>query len=240
MLTSRANGFGCKDSSRGGPDGFGNTPAEVQARIDTMVKLCRDFGFGLFKFDSAFGGLRPEKQDAFIRMLQECRKYNPDLIVLNHRVDLGKATPYVTTFLWEGAETYIDVHMSNTTTATHHRAGALSRGPPPGLQRLTEYHGGCLSPCLDYWEDDLALQAFNRSLILAPEIYGNPWLLRDDEFPRLARFFNLHRRYGDLLAAGMTLPEAEYGPFAVSRGDAQRRSLERQRPTGDDEGGNSR
>jgi hypothetical protein len=37
----------------------------------------------------------------------------------------------------------------------------------------------------------LILQAFNRSLILAPEIYGNPWLLKDNEFAKLARIFNL-------------------------------------------------
>jgi hypothetical protein len=62
------------------------------------------------------------------------------------------------------------------------------------------------------------LQAFNRSLILAPDIYGNPWLLRDDEFPKLARIYNLHRRFRDILVDGMELPES-YGPYSVSRGD---------------------
>ena len=71
----------------------------------------------------------------------------------------------------------------------------------------------------------MILQAFNRCLILAPEIYGNPWLLRDDEFPRLARIYNLHRRYRDILVHGMTLPEEGYGPYAVSRGDGQTRFL---------------
>jgi len=72
---------------------------------------------------------------------------------------------------------------------------------------------------LDYWEDDLILQAFNRSMILAPELYGSPWFLRDDEYPKLARIFNLHRRYRDILVHGMVLPESQYGPNAVSRGD---------------------
>jgi len=113
----------------------------------------------------------------------------------------------------------------NTQTAPHHRAGALARGLPPDLQRLTEDHGVCLSSCLDYWEDDLVLQAFNRCLILAPEIYGNPWLLHDDEFPKLARIYNLHRRYRNILVNGIVLPEDRYGPFAVSRGDAGTRFL---------------
>jgi hypothetical protein len=83
---------------------------------------------------------------------------------------------------------------------------------------MMEDHGVCLSSCLDYWEDDLVLQAFNRCLLMAPEIYGNPWLLRDDEFPKMARLFNLHRRFRDILVNGMVLPEKNYGPHAVSRG----------------------
>ena len=203
----------------GGPDGFGNTPEEERARTEMMVGLCRDYEFMLFKFDAVSGSLRPEKQDAFVNMMIECRKYSHDLILLNHRLQLGKGLPYATTSLWGGAETYIDVHMPNRSTGTHHRVGALSRGLPPDLQRLTEDHGVCLSSCLDYWEDDLILQAFNRCLILAPEIYGNPWLLRDDEFPKLARIYNLHRHYRDILVNGLPLPEENYGPHALSRGD---------------------
>ncbi len=54
-------------------------------------------------------------------------------------------------------------------------------------------------------------------MILAPELYGSPWFLRDDEFSQLARIFNLHRRYRDILTQGIELPEATYGPYAVSR-----------------------
>ncbi len=87
----------------------------------------------------------------------ECRKYSPDLIFLNHRLNLSdEAKKHSTTFLWGGAETYIDVHMPNwKITAPHHRAGAISRDVVPGLMRLTEDHGVCISSCLDYWEDDL-------------------------------------------------------------------------------------
>ena len=163
----------------GGPDGFGETPEDEAERTEQMVKLARDYDFALFKFDAVCGPLRPEKEEAFINMMEEVRKYCPDLILLNHRLGLEKAEAYATTFLWGGNETYVDVFMNNNVTAPHHRAGAISRGLPPDLQRLTEDHGVCISSCLDYWEDDLVLQAFNRSLILSPQIYGNPWLLRE-------------------------------------------------------------
>jgi hypothetical protein len=209
----------------GGPDGFGDTPEEEKARTELMVSLCRDYEFALFKIDSVCGQLREEKQEAWARQMTECRTHSPDLILLNHRLNLGIALPHATTFLWEGAETYIDVHMVNKETATHNRACALARGLPPDLQRLTEDHGVCLSSCLDYWDDDLVLQAFNRSLILAPEVYGNPWLLADREFPRFARIFNLHRAYRDILVDGLLLPEDRYGATAVARGDGSTRVL---------------
>lgn len=224
-IADAAAAFGCRMGLWGGPDGFGDTPASEQARIDLMAGLCRDYKWALFKFDGVCGDLRPEKQDAFVRMMTECRKHSPDLILLNHRLPLGKGMPHATTFLWEGAETYIDVHMANDTPATHHRAKALARGLPPKLQRLTEDHGVCLSSCIDYWDDDLVLQAFNRCLILAPEIYGSPWFLRDDEFPKLARLYNLHRRYRDIMVDGMVLPEDRFGPHAVARGDGGTRLL---------------
>ncbi len=220
-----AKAMGVRLGVWGGPDGFGDTPEEEKARIDQMVGLCRDFEFALFKFDSVCGPLRREKEEAFIRMMTECRLYSPDLILLNHRLGLERAQAHATTFLWEGKETYIDVFSTNRTTAPHHRADALARGLVPGLQRLTEDHGVCLSSCLDYWEDDLILQAFNRCLILAPQIYGNPWLLRDDEYPRLARIFNLHRKFRGILVDGMVLPEDRFGPSAVSRGDGNTRLL---------------
>ncbi len=220
----RADSFGCRLGLWAGPDGFGTTPEQETARVDLLVTLCRDYGVQLFKFDSVCGQLRDDKQATFARAMAACREYTPDLIVLNHRLNLGKALPHATTFLWGGAETYIDVHMDNWVgTATHNRLGALSRGLPPKLQRLTEDCGVCLSSCLDYWEDDLVLQAFNRCLILAPEIYGNPWLLRDDEYPKLARLFNLHYRNRDILVKGMRLPEARYGPHAMARGDGNTR-----------------
>jgi len=213
-----------------GPDGFGDTPAEERDRIETLVALARDHNFRVLKMDTV-SKLRPEKQDAFIRAMVEARTFAPDLIVLNHRIDFGKAAPYVTTTLWNGDESYIDVHMVNAVTAPHHRAAAISRGLTPGLTRLMEDHGVCLSSSLDYWEDDLVMQAFGRCLLLAPELYGNPWFLRDDEYPRLARLFNLHRRYREILIKGLILPEAAYGPSAVSRGDGATRFLTLGNPT---------
>jgi len=222
-MYERAKEYGIRLGIWGGPDGFGDTPEEEAARTEMMVSLCRDYEFALFKFDAVAGQLRADKQEAFGRMMDECRRYSPDLILLNHRLNLGPAQAHATTTLWEGAETYIDVFMTNTKPAPHHRARAISRGLPPNLMRLTEDHGVNLSSALDYWEDDLVLQAFNRSLILAPQLYGSPWFLRDDEYPRLARIFNLHRRYRDILVSGVVLPEERYGPHGVSRGDGATR-----------------
>ncbi|MGB2907765.1 MAG: hypothetical protein WBB73_11700 [Candidatus Aminicenantaceae bacterium] len=227
VIFRKAEAMGTRLGTWGGPDGFGNTQEEEQARIDMMVALCRDYRFRLLKFDAVVGQLRDEKQDAFIRMMTECRRYSPDLILLNHRLNLNQeAKRHVTTSLWEGAETYIDVHMFNRgVTAPHHRAGALSRDLVPGLKRLTEDHGVCLSSCLDYWEDDLILQAFNRSLLLSPQLYGNPWFLRDEEYPKLARIFNLAHKYREIMVEGIVLPESRYGAKAVSRGDGDTRLI---------------
>lgn len=208
----------------GGADGFGNTPEEEAARKELIVSLCRDYGFALFKFDTVCGSLRPEKRAVFAEMMKECRKYVPNLVLLNHRNDLGEAEIYATTFLWGGVETYVDVHVSNPTTAMHNRAFLFHRGHVPGLQRLTEDHGVCISSCIDYFEDDLIYQAFSRSLILAPEIYGNPWLMRDDELPILANIYNLHRRYNKILVNGIKLPDFK-GAATVVRGDGKRRFL---------------
>jgi len=73
--------------------------------------------------------------------------------------------------------------------------GSSRRVLPPELKRLAEDHGVC------------------------------PWFLRDDEFPQLARIFNLHRRYRDILTRGMVLPENSYRPHAVSRGDGKTRLI---------------
>lgn len=209
----------------GGPDGFGNTPEEERQRTEQMVSLCRDYDFALFKFDAVCGALRPEKEEAFIHMMKQCRTYSPDLILLNHRLGLEKAEQYATTFLWEGWETYIDVFMNNSMTAPHHRAQAIARGVPKNLTRLTEDHGVCISSCPDYWDDDLIVQAFNRNMILAPQIYGNPWFIRESELPKMARIFNIHKKYNEILVNGFLLPEEKYGAATVSRGDDNTRFI---------------
>ena len=222
-LSQEASELGIHFGLWGGPDGFGTTEQETKEREEMMVGLVRDYGFRLFKMDAVCGQLRPEKYDAFDRMMTRVREIAPDFVLLNHRLQLGEATRHSTTFLLGGAETYIDVFMTNRMTAPHHRGQAIARKAPEGLTRLTEDHGVCLSSCLDGWQDDLILQAFNRNLILAPQIYANPWLLRDDEFPQLAYIYNLHRRYRDILVDGQRLPEANYGPEAISRGDGKTR-----------------
>ena len=208
----------------GSPDGFGDTPEEEKERVDFYVHLCRDYHFAAFKLDGVCGRLRPEKAATYAAMIEECRKYSPDLILLNHRLDFYEAQKYITTFLWNGNETYTDVHAHNQITAMHNRAYTFTRGhvtdPNGRLLRLAEDHGVCLSSELDYFEDELIYQAFGRCLITAPEIYGNPWLLKDDELPRLARIYRLHARCASILVNGQLLPP-ELGANAVSRGDGR-------------------
>ena len=73
-------------------------------------------------------------------------------------------------------------------------------------------------------------------MILAPEIYGNPWFLRDEEYTRLAYLFNLHRLAAPILVHGLRLPEtmgfttdadgcAVPGANPISRGSDSHRFL---------------
>ena len=225
-LAELAKSFNCRLGVWMGPDGYGKTPEETLKRKEMLVKFCKEYNFALFKFDACCSDLSPDNQQYFIETMKECRKFSPDLIVLNHRITLNEeALKQTTTFLWEGRETYVDVNISNDTPAPHHRASNLSRGLPPDLNRLTEDHGVCFSSALEAWDDDLILQAFNRNLILSPEIYGNPSLLNDENLPRLARIYNIHRLYNDILVNGMELPEEKYGNYAVSRGDDKTRLI---------------
>ncbi len=223
-VVKEAEKLGIRFGLWGSPDGYGDTPETEKERFDFFVHLCRDHNFALFKLDGVCGRLRPEKADVFAEMLRECRKYSPDLVVLNHRLEFYEAEKYVTTYLWNGDETYVDVSTCNKQTAMHNRGYMFTRGHTDNLDRLAEDHGVCISSSIDYFEDELIYQAFNRSLILAPEIYGNPWLMRDDELPKLSRVYNLHARNAEILVDGIVLPES-YGEYAVSRGTKTKRFI---------------
>ncbi len=223
-VVAKAKELGIRMGLWGSPDGYGDTEESQKERFDFFVHLCRDHDFALFKLDGVCGRLRPEKAGVFAQMLRECRKYAPDLIVLNHRLDFYEAEEFVTTYLWNGTETYVDVLSCNRNTAMHGRAFMFTRGHTDNLERLAEDHGVCISSSIDYFEDELIYQAFNRSLILAPEIYGNPWLMRDDEFAKLARVYNLHARNASILVNGALLPEC-YGENAVTRGSGTKRFI---------------
>lgn len=223
-IAEKAKELGISMGLWGSPDGFGDDEKTKKERFDFFVHLCRDHGFGLFKLDGVCGSLRQEKAELFSKMLVECRKYSPNLIVLNHRLNLYEAEKYVTTYLWNGDETYVDVLSGNKKTCMHHRGFMFERGHTENLERLAEDHGVCISSCIDYFEDELIYQAFNRSLILAPETYGNPWLMRDCELSRFARIYNLHERNAALLVCGKLLPKS-YGENACSRGSDVKRFI---------------
>ena len=120
------------------------------------------------KFDLVGGDIRPEKIPMFEKTIIECRKICPELIASLHRLNIGDAQRFATTFLWEGLESYTDVLIRNRNCAPHHRECGLCRGLVPDMLRLTEDHGVCLSSCLDYFEDELVVQAFSRALDFLP------------------------------------------------------------------------
>ncbi len=223
-VVKKASEIGIRMGLWGSPDGYGDDEKTEKERFEFFVHLCRDHNFSLFKLDGVCGHLRPEKAALFAEMLRECRKYSPDLIVLNHRLNLFEAEKHITTYLWNGNETYVDVLSANSKTCMHHRGFMFERGHTDNLERLAEDHGVCISSCIDYFEDELIYQAFNRSLILAPETYGNPWLMADSELAEFARVYNLHRRNADILVNGILLPES-YGDNACSRGSTTKRFI---------------
>lgn len=91
-IYEKAKSIGCRLGIWLGPNGYGENPEDAQARIDTLVKLCRDYNMALFKFDACASDMRPEKEKYFIKALKECRTYSPDLIVLNHRINFTEET----------------------------------------------------------------------------------------------------------------------------------------------------
>ena len=227
-VAERARELGIKLGYWCGPDGFGETEEDAEKRSRQIIDLVEKYEAGLLKFDLVGGDIRPEKIPMFEKTIIECRKICPELIVLIHRLNIGDAQRFATTFLWEGLESYTDVLIRNRNCAPHHRECGLRRGLVPDMLRLTEDHGVCLSSCLDYFEDELVVQAFSRALILSPEIYGTPALLRDDEFPRLARIYNLAAKYRKQLVEGFPLKDDDvcrFGENAVSRGDARTRVM---------------
>lgn len=194
-----------------GPDGFGETPDAMAARREQLLSWVRDFNVGLFKLDTVVSELShpdryilEKKYQSLADALSEARRIDPGFIAINHRIN---DSPYMLTItdclLWRGEETYIDVHISNETASLYNRDCSISReltseffGTP---FRQFEDHGICFNSCLEKWEDDLVTQAFGRASVLSPEMYGTFFFLGDEDYPRLARLIQLHKRLEPLL-----------------------------------------
>jgi hypothetical protein len=201
-----------------GPDGFGETPDAMAARREQLLSWVRDFNVGLFKMDTVVSELAhpdkyilEKKYQALADALAQARRIDPGFIAINHRIN---DSPYMLTItdclLWRGEETYIDVHISNETASLYNRDCSIGReltseffGTPC---RLFEDHGICFNSCLEKWEDDLVTQAFGRASVLSPEMYGTFFFLGDEDYPRLARLIQLHKRLEPLLKTAYPLP----------------------------------
>ena len=201
-----------------GPDGFGEKPEERAVRKEQLRSWVKDFNVGLFKMDTVVSELdHPDKYilekkyQSLADALSEARRIDPGFIAINHRIN---NSPYMLTItdclLWRGEETYIDVHISNETASLYNRDCSIGRelsseffGTP---FRQFEDHGICFNSCLEKWEDDLVAQAFGRASVLSPEMYGTFFFLGDEDYPRLARLIQLHKRLEPLLKRAYPLP----------------------------------
>jgi hypothetical protein len=201
-----------------GPDGFGDRAEAMTARKEQLLSWVRDFNVGLFKLDTVVSELAhpdryilEKKYQSLADALSEARRIDPGFIAINHRIN---NSPYMLTItdclLWRGEETYIDVHISNETASLYNRDCSIGRelsseffGTP---FRQFEDHGICFNSCLEKWEDDLVTQAFGRASVLSPEMYGTFFFLGDEDYPRLARLIQLHKRLEPLLKMAYPLP----------------------------------
>lgn len=201
-----------------GPDGFGEHPDEMRARREQLVSWVRDSNVGLFKLDTVVSPLHhkdrtilEQKYQSLADAVAEARRINPAMVVINHRVN---ESPYMLTItdclLWRGEETYIDVHINNTSDSLYNRDCSINRDLTSKFFdvpfRQFEDHGICFNSCLEKWDNDLVAQAFGRASVLSPEMYGTFFFLRDEDYPRLVRLIQLHKQSQRLLKCSYPLP----------------------------------
>jgi hypothetical protein len=211
-----------------GPDGFGETPESMALRREQLVEWVRDFNVGLFKLDTVVSPLHHEdkyilekKYQSLADALSKARRVDPGFVAINHRVN---QSPYMLTItdclLWRGQETYIDVHITNTESALYNRSCSIGRslyseffGVP---FRQFEDHGICFNSLVENWEDDFVTQAFGRASVISPEMYGTFFFLPDEDYSRLARLIQLHKRSQSLLTRTFPLENGD-----IAHGDGR-------------------
>jgi hypothetical protein len=221
-----------------GPDGFGETPAEMAARQDQLLSWVRDFNVGLFKMDTVVSALAhkdkyilEKKYQSLADALSEARRIDPSFVAINHRIN---NSPYMLTItdclLWKGEETYIDVHITNETAALYNRSASIGRELTSEFFktpfRQFEDHGICFNSCIENWEDDLVAQAFGRASVLSPELYGTFFFLGDEQYPKLARLIQLHKQSEPLLKRAFPLSDGD-----IAHGDGRSSLVVLRNPT---------
>ncbi len=221
-----------------GPDGFGETPASMAARREQLIAWVKDFNVGLFKLDTVVSALAHDdkyilekKYQSLADALAEARRHDPSFVAINHRIN---NSPYMLTItdclLWKGEETYIDVHIANTTAALYNRSASIGRELTSEFFktpfRQFEDHGICFNSSVEKWADDLVAQAFGRASVLSPELYGTFFFLPDEDYPRLARLIQLHKRSESMLKQAFPLADGD-----IAHGDGRSSLLILRNPT---------
>ncbi len=212
-----------------GPDGFGDTEQAFRSRVDTVVNMIKEWNIDLIKLDVCVSPLlgsdpysNEEKMEKLNELIKKCRRANPDLIVINHRVSLS---PYILSILdstlWEGVEGYPEIMLYNSTKPRlFTRHASYGRGKPVyygAYSQLLEDHGVCLNGLHEGWREELVVQAFGRALMLSPEIYGALFLLPDSEYPELGRLMKHADEKRNILANTRYIEET--GDFIHTNGN---------------------
>ncbi|MCD6332379.1 MAG: hypothetical protein J7L89_03815, partial [Bacteroidales bacterium] len=211
-----------------GPDGFGETPESMNARKDQLIKWVRDDHVGLFKMDAVVSAIRDrdpyileKKWNHLVDAIREIRQIDPEFVVINHRINHN---PYILTItdcmLWNGQETYIDVHIHNHNAMLYNRDAAKNRDLVTsyyGQQfRLFEDHGVCFNTSIENWADEMVAQAFGRASVISPELYGGYFFLPDKDYATLANLIRLHKMNEPVLEHAFVLSKED-----IARSDGQ-------------------
>lgn len=228
-LTETAKNMGMGFGVWIGPDGFGDTEVSFFSRVDTVVKMVKDWNINLIKLDACVAPLlcadpysNEAKMEKLEILVKKCREVNPALIVINHRISLS---PYILTILdttlWEGAEGYPELMLYNSTKPRlFTRYASYGRGKPVyygTYSQLLEDHGVCFNGFHEGWAEEMVVQAFGRALMLSPEFYGALFLLPDSEYLELGRLMKLAAEKRSILSQTQYINET--GDFLHSNGN---------------------
>ena len=174
-------------------------PRRKKARIEQMVRQCRDLDFALLSSTRSPDPFVP-KENSLHPHDDQWRKGSPGSPSAQAPISLDKAEARATTFLWEKRGLCrCTFHRPGDEHRTMVQIAAEPQGLVPDLKRLTEDHTACACPRGPRSLGRRSCPPGVHQPCSAPQIYGNPWLLRDDQFPKLRGSSACFRKYREIL-----------------------------------------